>query len=93
MAEVFRQNKRLKVPYWQQGYIFFVSRKYDKLPAYQQEWILEHCQEVGREYWKALFDYVTTDISATAVCIKSYISESTLNRLVKRYYDEFPKEL
>lgn len=90
MAEVFRQNKRLKVPYWQQGYIFFVSRKYDKLPAYQQEWIREHCQEVGGDYWKALFEYMTTDIRWTAVCLKHYISETTLRNIVRRYYEQFP---
>ena len=93
MSEVFRKNRTLKIPYWKQGYIYFVSRKYNDLRFYQQEWIEEHCKEIGGEHWQAIFDYVTTDMSATAICIKYYISESTLHRLVKRYYEEFPPEI
>ncbi len=93
MAEVFRVSKKCSKSYNEQGYIYFLSKQYNNLPLIQQMDIDEHCKNVGKAYAEALKEYVTTDISATAVCIKHYVSESTLRRIVRRYYDEFPKKL
>ena len=91
--EHFRFMKRINKNYNEQGYIYFLSKKYNELPLMQQVDIDEHCENVGGAYAEALKKYVTTDISATAVCIKHCMSESTLSRLIKRYYDEFPEKL
>ena len=37
--------------------------------------------------------YVTTDAGATAVCMKHFLSRSTLERAVRRYYESFPQNL
>ena len=31
--------------------------------------------------------------TATAVCMKHCLSKSTLHRMVRRYYEDFPKKL
>lgn len=83
----------MKLPYHRQGYIYFVSRCYKDLPKAKRERIEEHCKRVGGEYWKALFDFVTKDVGITAICIRHYVSESTVKRLVNRYYEEFPVDI
>ena len=91
--ERFRYKYGVKVPYHRQGYIYFVSRSYKELPKVKRERIEGHCRRVGGEYWKALFDFVTKDIGAVAICNRHYISSATLERMVRRYYEEFPTEI
>ncbi len=90
---MFRFKKGIGIPYEQQGYIYFISRKYKKLPKIKREKIEAHCRAVGGPYWRALFEFVTTDAGQVAVCMRHYLSTSTLERLVKRYYQEFPKDI
>lgn len=47
----------------------------------------------GGEYWKALFEFVTTDTGAAEICRKHYISASTLERAVRRYYVKYAELL
>ena len=47
----------------------------------------------ARALYQALFEFVTTDATATAVCMKHCLSKSTLHRMVRRYYEDFPKKL
>ena len=70
-----------------------MSRRYGKLPLKDQKRVLNLCMGAGGEYYQALFEFVTTDMGATAVCRKHFISESTLERAVKRYYVQFAAEL
>lgn len=91
---MFRYKTGINVDYNRQGYIYFVSRNYEGLTRRQQETIWKHCCEVGDGNCEALFEFVTTDAPATEICLKHYIaSATTLYRLVKRYYEEFPKKL
>ncbi len=87
---MFRYKRSVPVSYDRQGYIFFVSRMYKRLPADQQQKILNLCLDAGGEYYKALFDFVTTDEGATAVCMRHNLSRATLHRAVVRYYKDFP---
>lgn len=87
---MFRYKKSVPVSYDRQGYIFFLSRLYDQMPEDKQRMILQLCNEAGGEHSKALFVFVTTDISATAVCARYFLSRSTLERAVRRYYINFP---
>lgn len=91
--ERFRYKYGLKVPYHRQGYIYFVSRGYKNLPGAKRARIEAHCRSVGGAYWKALFDFVTKDLGSVAICNRHYISSSTLERIVKRYYEEFPGDI
>lgn len=92
-VEKFRYKYGLKVPYHRQGYIYFVSRSYKQLPKAKRERIEGHCRQVGGEYWAALFEFVTSDTGSVATCMHHYISESLLKKLVKRYYEEFPRDI
>ena len=41
----------------------------------------------------ALFEFVTTDAGAQAVCLRHHLSPSTLERAVRRYYEAFPRKI
>lgn len=90
---MFRFKKSIGVSYDRQGYIYFMSRLYDQLPQEKRSAIKQHCYEAGGEYAKALFLFVTTDLNATAICARCFLSRSTLDRVVRRYYEEFPEEI
>ena len=90
---MFRFKKSLDVDYERQGYIYFSSRTYDQLSPSQQKKIVDLCVKAGGEYHAALFEFVTTDIGETAVCMRHHISASTLKRAVRRYYEQFPRRL
>ena len=90
---MFRFKRSVPVDYDAQGYIYFTSKRYKQLPLKAQKGILNLCLEAGGEYYQALFEFVTTDSGATAVCQKHFLSPSTLERIVKRYYARFAEEL
>lgn len=89
----FRFKKSVKVDYNMQGYIYFTSRLYKRLPEREQRKILNLCLEAGGEYYQALFEFVTSDVGATAVCMKHFLSQSTLERVVRKYYSLFAQSL
>lgn len=86
---MFRYKKSVPVSYERQGYIYFKSRCYGELPDREKRRILKLCAQAGGEYRQALFDYVTTDESATSVCLRHHLSRSTLERAARRYYAKF----
>lgn len=86
---MFRYKRSIHVDYEKQGYIYFVSRRYEILSQKDKRRIESLCREAGGEYWKALFEFVTTDTGAAEICRKHYISASTLERAVRRYYVKF----
>jgi hypothetical protein len=86
---MFRHKQSVNVSYDRQGYIYFLSKLYAELPETEQQKIVNLCLECGGEYHQALFQLVTTDAGATAVCMKNHISRSTLERVVRKYYSRF----
>ena len=90
---MFRYKRGVKADYNRQGYIFFVSRQYRKLDAEAQKKIRDLCTECGGEYHRALFEFVTTDASATALAMRHHMDRATLYRKVRKYYESFPKQL
>jgi hypothetical protein len=90
---MFRFKKSVPVEYDRQGYIYFVSRLHKELPADKQQQILNLCVEAGGEYCQALYEFVTSDVGATAVCRKHFLSQSTLERIVRKYYILFAEKL
>ena len=90
---MFRFKRGVQVDYNRQGYIYFVSRQYKELPKEDQRKIVNLCLLHGGEHYQALFDFVTTDTTATAITMKYYISRATLYRAVCKYYEGFPKKL
>lgn len=86
---MFRYKPGVNASYDQQGYIYFVSKLYKQLPEQERQKIRLLCRETGGAYSGALLEYVTEGAGAEAVCLKHYISRSTLNRAVRRYYEGF----
>lgn len=66
---------------------------YWELPKRTQEKILNLCIAAGKENYQALFEFVTTDAGAQAVCLRHHLSPSTLERAVRRYYEAFPRKI
>ncbi|MGN1120988.1 MAG: hypothetical protein ACI4RV_01395 [Eubacteriales bacterium] len=93
MGAIFREFKGVRVEYNRQGYIFFISRLYKELPESEKRMIESLCEKCGEEYSAALFEFVTTDRTATSVCMRHYISKGTLYRCVRRYYESFPRKI
>lgn len=87
---MFKYKPSIRLSYERQGYIYFKSLSYNTLRESEREAIDELCQKAGGEYREALFKFVTTDTSATKICMEHYLSKATLYRLVKRYYETFP---
>ena len=90
---MFRFKKSIPVEYDVQGYIYFASRRYADMPQRERKRIEELCELAGGQYQHALFEFVTTDTGAAAVCAKHFISESTLERIVRNYYIAYAKRL
>lgn len=90
---MFRFKKSVPVEYDIQGYIYFTSRMNKMLPAAEQQRILNLCVEAGGEYYQALYEFVTSDMGAAAICRKHFLSESTLVRIVRKYYILFDESL
>ena len=89
MARVFRFKKSIPADYDLQGYIYFTSRQFQRLPPGRQKKIRQLCREAAGSYAPALFEFVTTDAGAAEICGKHYLSSSALERMVKRYYALF----
>ena len=90
---MFRMKKSVPVDYDGQGYIYFKSKLYKRLPPEQQQVIVNCCMEAaGGDYYQALFEFVTTGAGATKVCQQHHLSRSTLERIVRKYYTIFPIE-
>lgn len=90
---MFRYKTGIGVSYNRQGYIYFASRMYRELPEGKRRKLEALCRRCGGESWQALLAFVTSDAGADAVCDRHYLSRSTLHRMVRRYYREFPKIL
>lgn len=89
---MFRFKKSIPVSYNRQGYIYFRSLLYREMGKKAKEQIERACMESG-EHWKAVLEFVTTDQTATSICMKHHISQSTLERAVRTYYTSFPRKL
>lgn len=88
-----RIKKSIPVSPERQGYIYYVSLLYRELPEKKKRKIDALCERAGGEYAAAVKDFVTTGEGKTKICMRYYISESTLERCVRKYYMGFPKVL
>ena len=90
---MFRFKKSVPVEYDLQGYIYFSSKLCRTLPVAEQNRIQNLCVEAGGEYYQALYEFVTSDMGAAAVCRKYFLSQSTLERMVRKYYIMFAESI
>ena len=88
---MFRYKRGIDVPYEMQGYIHFCCRRFHTLSSARQNAIRVLCLKAGGEHADALFEFVTTQDTATAICQRHFIaSRTSLYRAVKKFYESFP---
>lgn len=75
--------------YEEQGEIFFLCRNYAHQPRAVQRKIDRLCTEAAGEYAGALRRYLTTGDSWQAVVMEEHISEGTLQRCRKKFYESW----
>ena len=91
---MYRYKKSIRADYNRQGYIYFLSRCYLQMPMQCRKRLRDHCREcAGEKLGEALFLFVTTNISADAVCARYFVPKHTLYGFVKKYYERFPQEI
>ena len=91
---MFRYKRGIDVSYEKQGYIHFCCRRFPELTAERQEAIWRLCREAGGEHAEALFEFVTTQDTATTICQRHFIaSRTSLYRVVKKFYESWPDTL
>ena len=88
---MFRFRKSVALPRERQGYIYYKSLCFRHLKERERDRLTRLCSQAGGEYADALFEFVTADVSATAICMRHHLSRSTLERCVRKYYLMFPK--
>lgn len=87
MKAEFKRLRSVKKTYDEQGQIFFTCRNYQKQPQKIQKKIREVCEKAGGDYADELFLYLTTDISWQQMVTDYYISQATLDRIRRRFYE------
>lgn len=86
----FKYKKSIPLSYDRQGLVYFTSKNYRFLPVAQRRKIDRLIRNVGKEYAAALRAFVIQGKSSTQIEAEYFCSASTLYRLVRRYYLEFP---
>lgn len=87
MADNFKRMPGVRKSYAQQGRIFFTCRNFKRESRAVQKKIERLCAKAGGAYGCALFDFLTTDKSWEQVTADYYISEATLTRVRRRFYE------
>lgn len=91
MATRFRYVKSSRLSYKRQGLVWFQCQNYKRLSKREQEKIRRAAERAGGEHAAAILDYMTTDASWRWVCVNHFISDATLQRIRKKFYEEFAK--
>lgn len=90
MATKFKYMPSLKQSYERQGDIFFTCRNYRQLCEADRERIKAICARCAQGdscKRRAIFAFMTTGASWRECCMKYHVSDSTLERLRKRFYE------
>lgn len=82
----FRYRRAVPLDYDTQGHIYFLLRRFHRLDKEEQKKIREICRKAAGVHAPAVLEYVTAGRTSVAVCDKYRMSESTLERMVKRLY-------
>lgn len=87
---MFRKMRGVKVPPDRQGLLFFTCRNYNDLPQSTKCRINDLCDMISegdQAYRAALFDMLTTKNSVVNISMKHAVSQSTLYKLRRRFYE------
>ena len=75
-----------------QGYIRYTCLTYRDQPKHVREKIARLCRECGGEYGAALWELVCTEESAVSIALRHHVSEATLYRARKKFYESWGKK-
>lgn len=91
---MFKKRRGIKIPYNKQGLIYFTCVNYKDMPEDVQQRIVDLCDEIGgNEYADVLFRVVTDSTkSIRSLSMEHHISEMSLYRLRKRFYELWEKQ-
>ena len=90
MAQKFKSMPACRMSYVQQGIVFFTCQNFRALDDATKDKIRAICTECGAGDGmkrKAILTYMTTRISWRECCDRHYISDATLDRLRRRFYE------
>lgn len=96
MASRFKYLPSVGISYADQGSIFFTCRTYGSQPQPVREKIDLVCLAAAggeQAYAEALKTYMTTDRDFNSVCMEHYLSTSTMDRLRRRFYQLYMREV
>ena len=87
----FKKLKGVKLPEEVQGLIRYTCLNYESQPRWMREKIDRLCMECGGEYCDALKDVMCSRKSITSISIQYSVSEMTLYRHRKSFYEAWKK--
>lgn len=85
----FKHLRSINRNYSEQGLIFFTCQTYGKQPEWMRRKIDKLCESAGGEYAPALKEFLTTDADWIYICGKHHISDRTLYRIRKAFYENW----
>ena len=83
---MFKKLRGVNLSYERQGFVRFCCLTYDDQPPEVQQRIWGLCMKCGKDYYQALFEFMTMKKSAVSVAAKHFITDMTLYRMRKRFY-------
>ena len=87
----FRKLRGVSLPEEQQGLIRYICLNYDRAPERTREKIRRLCDTCGGAASEALWEVMCTKRSITAIAQAHYVSESTLYRARKHFYESWDR--
>ena len=84
-----KKLRGVNVPYKKQLLIRAICLNYNDRPQREREKIDRLCLRCGGEYHEALFRVMTTQDSIVSIAQRYYVSEGTLYRIRKKFYEEW----
>lgn len=88
----FKKLRGVNVSRNQQGFIRFACLTYAEQPKKMRDKIDRLLRQCGGPYAAALREVMCSEDSITAIALRHYVSESTLYRLRKEFYESWDKK-
>lgn len=89
----FRFKRGIRVSYKRQGFIHFTMQNVAALPEGKREKLRKLCRDAAGEYDCALWEMLTTEAGYVDISMRHHVSQATLFRCIKRFYEAFPEKL
>lgn len=88
----FRKMRGIRLPYKEQGMIWFTCLTYDSQPEDVRRRIRSLAKKCGGEYQDALLEMLTREnVSVEQLADKHHTSPATLYRCRKKFYESWNK--